>query len=537
MAKKGVNLDALIPREQFSIDEQPHPPLQGAEKITIVDLESPFFGQALRKPDFQRETNAWTPSKIVDLIRAFVDGDLIPGVILWKAGAFIFVIDGAHRLGALLAWIHDDYGDRKRSVDYALGVITDEQRMLANKTRIEVNKQVGPYQDYLAARTNPDAAAIAELRTRVSNLPVRIVTAQWVPRTDKQSAEDSFFKINQSATPIDPTETRLLKARRSASAIAARAISNAGRGHKYWAHFIPEIGSRIAQQAEEVNKVLFVPPHPGQPLTTLDVPIGGAGYNVLPFVFDLVNETNGVDTSDTTTKRAQAADTLPDDPDGATTLAYVTAVRERLTRITGRDPQSLGLHPIVYFYTRSGAFQPTAFLATLRFADRLAADNKLKQFTNARRQFEDFLVTYKEALGILTNRFGSGNRSLPWILKYYMSVLEGVWDGKTNEHIQAEFAVPKSEFAFLTVRQPFISASEDSDPAPKKRRGFNKNTKTAAFLAEALKVGTRCRLCLALVHRNSISTDHREARIKGGTNEAKNAQVSHPYCNSIKGND
>jgi hypothetical protein len=86
-----VNLDAMIPREDFAIDVQPEQ-ASGIEKISIVHLEGPFFGPDLRKPDFQRETNNWTPHKVADLVRAFVDGDLIPAVILWRAGKFVFVI-------------------------------------------------------------------------------------------------------------------------------------------------------------------------------------------------------------------------------------------------------------------------------------------------------------------------------------------------------------------------------------------------------------------------------------------------------------
>ena len=51
-----VNLDALIPREDFAV-EVPSQPVTGLDKISIVHLEGPFFGPDLRKPDFQRETN------------------------------------------------------------------------------------------------------------------------------------------------------------------------------------------------------------------------------------------------------------------------------------------------------------------------------------------------------------------------------------------------------------------------------------------------------------------------------------------------
>jgi 5-methylcytosine-specific restriction endonuclease McrA len=63
---------------------------------------------------------------------------------------------------------------------------------------------------------------------------------------------------------------------------------------------------------------------------------------------------------------------------------------------------------------------------------------------------------------------------------------------------------------------------------------FSRKTKSAAFLAEALKSPLRCALCDGLIHTNSISVDHIQARRDGGLAIINNAQLTHPYCNSIK---
>jgi hypothetical protein len=113
MAAK-VNLDAIIPREDFDVvDEQNSAVGRSKDTIAVNDLKrGEFLFSALRKPDFQRETNEWDADKVCDLIQSFLDGDLIPAVILWRyAGSYVFVIDGSHRLSALAAWINDDYGD------------------------------------------------------------------------------------------------------------------------------------------------------------------------------------------------------------------------------------------------------------------------------------------------------------------------------------------------------------------------------------------------------------------------------------------
>ena len=109
MAK--VNLDALIPREDFAVNEG-NSTSQFGQTLQIRDLEKgSFFYPVLRKPDFQRETADWAPERIASFIESYIDGDLIPAIILWQAGSNIFVIDGGHRLSALIAWVHDDYGD------------------------------------------------------------------------------------------------------------------------------------------------------------------------------------------------------------------------------------------------------------------------------------------------------------------------------------------------------------------------------------------------------------------------------------------
>jgi hypothetical protein len=97
-----VNLDALVPREDFEVVETT--PSSLIERVQIRDLESKaLFYKVVRKPDFQRETSEWGPEKIVAFIESFLDGDLIPALILWNSACQIFLIDGAHRLSAIIA--------------------------------------------------------------------------------------------------------------------------------------------------------------------------------------------------------------------------------------------------------------------------------------------------------------------------------------------------------------------------------------------------------------------------------------------------
>lgn len=148
MASNVVSLDALIPREDFAVERSSARGASGAvEKIDIHHLDNHFFLTTLRKPDFQRETAHWSPAKVVDLIKAFIDGDLIPAVILWRAGEYIFVIDGSHRLSALIAWVKDDYGDGRQSLEFFGNRISDEQKKLAEKQGSSLRLRLVPMEN------------------------------------------------------------------------------------------------------------------------------------------------------------------------------------------------------------------------------------------------------------------------------------------------------------------------------------------------------------------------------------------------------
>ena len=119
--------------------------------MKIEDLEeNRLCFQLLRKPDFQRETASWSPEKIIDLVRSYLDGDLIPSIIIWwnaKNGKVV-VIDGSHRLSALLAWVHDDYGDGEKICRPFFGRrYSARMEAFAKRTRELMQQEIGAYKD------------------------------------------------------------------------------------------------------------------------------------------------------------------------------------------------------------------------------------------------------------------------------------------------------------------------------------------------------------------------------------------------------
>lgn len=167
------------------------------------------------------------------------------------------MIDGAHRLSALIAWISDDYGDGEASSARFGSGLSPEQRKVADKTRKLIRKEIGSYAEFKGLRGQDIQDPVrSKWAKRIGSGALEI---QWVTATTSEAAEDSFFKINQAAQPIDPTERRILQTRRSPNAIAARCIARGGSGHKYWSKFTPDLQEEIESLGVEIYRILYAP--------------------------------------------------------------------------------------------------------------------------------------------------------------------------------------------------------------------------------------------------------------------------------------
>lgn len=523
MAAKGVNLDALIPREDLSVGDGLQSGAQGDPTIGDAHLRRGFFRQSLRKPDFQRETTQWSPAKVVELVEAYLDRRLIPAVILWKAGNHNFVIDGAHRLSALLAWMQDDYGDGDASKALFGSNIDPEQRAMADKTRALMDKNVGKYALFEASLTYPQVVNDIQ-KVRIGNLSVSHFVAQWVPAATSEAAEKSFFTINANATPLEATEKKILQSRRAGNSVAARAIAHAGAGYAYWKDFDEETQGKIVALGKDIYEMLYRPPLSQGAIDTLDVTVAGRGYSVLPFVFDLINFASQTRVGDSSKPTAQ--NKMPPDDTGQDTLDYLSAAFRSLSRITGKRATSLGLHPVVYFYTRGGAFQPWAFLAWSKIVDDLFEQQKVNEFCEARAAVEEFLISHKAAMTAIVHQYGSGNRSIAPLTKFWSFLLAAFMGGADGD-AALEIWRKSDDWSYLLKGDPLLRLPDD---ASKKR--ISRTTLTATIWDAALPGAPRCAICYARLHRNSTTGEHLTAKRDGGDSRPENAGISHPYCNS-----
>jgi Protein of unknown function DUF262 len=369
MPTQLVNLDAMIPREDF--EEREASAVAGARRsiteIRVEDLEQgrPLFA-TLRKPDFQRVTANWSSDKVADFVNSFMNEEFVPSLIMWEStlNGKLFVIDGAHRLSALMAWVNNDYGNGAISKKFfGDDGISEPQKRFAKQTS-ELIERLGPYAELKSYAQNPDRAPNEETRIKARKLFTSKLDLQWVGG-DAATAERSFFKINMSATVIDDTELAILKARKLPNAIATRALIHAGRGHKFWLDFGDFEQKQIEELARKAHDVLFKPILE-DPITTLELPVAGASYSSQSFrmLIDLVNMVNDVtprmwmERTAPVGKRLETIERLPEDKTGSTTISFLKGVNKAASLISGQEPNSLGLHPVVYFYGENGLFIP-----------------------------------------------------------------------------------------------------------------------------------------------------------------------------------
>lgn len=514
----NVNLDAIIPREDFEgIGQNNYGNLFAL--ISVTSFSTGLFYPFLRKPDFQRETNEWDAKKICEFLESFISGDLIPSIILWRSNSgFYFVIDGAHRLSALASWIYDDYGDGEISRKFYENTIAEEQKEIAQATRNLIHKRIGSYKAIVNSTTNSENERSEDEKSKylkiAQNLGAFSINVQWV-QGDSTKAENSFFKINQQGVQINKTEIKLLESRRKGNCIAARAIKSAGTGHKYWSSFSATNQKLIQEIAEEINKILFSPTLKN-PVKTSDLPIAGkiTSSQALPLILDFINIVNKIP--------LDFNKELTDDLNGDETLKYLKQTRKIAWRMNSIHPSSLGLHPIIYFYSPNGIHRPATVYATTAWLVEVVAKDSFKDFIKVRSNFETLLYKYGGIIDDINRKYRQTINSYSHIKEFYKLCIEFLNKGMSIDDCIKNVVLDKK---FNYLKLDFSKSSITSED-------FSTDRKSAVFIKEAVASALKCKICNGLIHKNSITIDHIDRKEDGGVGSVENGQLAHPYCNT-----
>jgi hypothetical protein len=448
---------------------------------------------------------------------------------MWRSPTtgYHFIIDGAHRISSLIAWVYDDYGDGAISRPFYSYVIPKEQKRFANQARQLIKQEVGTYADLQNVLKEPKGASQKEI-IRARNL-TRKIPLQWVlGNIDK--AEESFFNINGNPAIIDQSELGILKARKKPNAIAMRAIVKGATGHKYWHNFPPEKRTEIEKLAEEIHNLLFEPQSDSQTvIRTLELPAAGSSYrpDTFKMVFDAVNTVNNITDAmwQVNPLKMKKKDELPDETDGSKTIEFLTNVKNIAALISGTDEvekKSLGLHPMVYFYGSTGKLVPSAYVATLKFVRKLNSEDKFYEFTGIREKFESFLLMHKDFINQIGHSKGSRMRSVDSLLTMFVIVYDRLCAGIDDDAAIVSALRSTNQLSRLESRP-----TEVSD----KSKSFSRNVKNAKFIEAAMEHAFRCPICRGYLSPDKMSGDHIIRKESGGTGATDNLQWTHPYCN------
>ena len=516
---KTVTLDALVPREDFEILSTLGSSGNTRNKATlsIEDLKyDSFFFSALRKPIFQRETNEWDCNKVCSMIESFVNGELVPAIILWRnQGGYIFVIDGAHRLSSLGAWINDDYGDGNVSLDYYGNYISSEQRIVAEKTRETVNKKIGSFNEIMKICRNPNLTDNPKKQEIAKNLGALALQLQWV-EGDASKAEDSFLKINQSATKISDAELELIIQRDKAYAIASRAIVRAGKGYQYWSNFSDDAQTKIIEISKKIHFLMF-----GSGDINIDninsLPIGGMQSSNL--TLDVVTQTvkicNDIDKINLLKTGTQSEVVL-----------YLDNTIKILEYINSKEPFSLGIHPFVYFYSDIGKHKIGSYYGFLFFVKELIEKRKLNEFISVREKFEQVIYQYNFLVQQIIRRNRQSKRAYTPIKDYFVNIMNII---KRNPDLSAEEVIAElrnlQSFKYLQIE---IVDNESASVKGNFSRGKRQQIKLRTFVSSLPK----CPICGGFLDAYSNSIDHIVRKEDYGDNSFDNGQLSHLYCNT-----
>lgn len=525
-----VNLDALITRQDMEGGNQKNVPQDFGFKHSDLLKKGGMTYAILKKPDFQRSTSSWTPEKVRDMVIAYIEGETVPGVIVWRSPqSDLFVIDGAHRLSSIIAWINDDYGDGEISkAHYG----ESQNPIAAQKTRDLIEASIGSYKSLIEAVS--DSTADPKHQANAKKLVFATLPVQELRKvSDAATAEKSFLKINEQGVILSDTEKWLINSRYCPNSIAARAISLKGAGGAYWERFTDANNRRkISELSASVHKLLFTPDLDVGELKTVDLPIAGSfsASNALNLIFQFVNFANDVQTKPPA-NRAEAEKLVHVDPDGTATIRFLKKahrVASLLTNLrTSSYSHSLDLHPFIYFYSRQGHHQPTMFLAAAYWLRELDKDKKIPELEKGglRGKLEDFLLDHSFLIQAISRRARGEEKAVKRLKQYLDFLVENVCTTSSSDLLEE---VGK-RFRVATIPEP----EEDEEPtAPGSRIPIY--VKNSLFIEQELNKAEKCELCKARIPARGLSLDHRLDRKHGGSGTRENAAPTHHACNSAK---
>ena len=510
---RKVFLDAFVKKDDFNAEFNDGTRSQSMKStISISELEKDsFFLNALRKPDFQRETNDWDEDKIVEFIDSLVSNELIPSIILWKnENNLIFLIDGAHRISAVCAWINDDYGDGEISRSYYDGYIPDEQIKIAASVREKINSVIGPYSSY---KDKSISKRGIDFEKKLNNLGSIGISIQWV-FGDSRKAEESFVKINQKSTPISDRELEIITNRDESYAACTRLILRAAKGHDYISNIKnPNEKIEITKLAKEVHLLMFGKKSVNY--TDLNnLPIAGMLSSC--HTLDIIAQTVVICNNDNE-KLLKSEITFNN------LKKILINCKKTLSYIFSNEQYSLGLHPYIYFYNDIGGHKIGNYYGILQFiSDVKDKPNELNKYIRNRERLERIIMKYGFVFQQLQRKWRQSKRAYKELARFYSDLLDEIDNNIDDIVVINEISAKYNFLDFKIIDNEIIN----------KKASFSQGKKKQIKIQSMASTLLKCPICNGYLSPNSSSIDHIQRKEDNGDNSIANGQLTHLYCNT-----
>lgn len=378
------NLEHLIPRSDIEENESNGVISQSDRRSTfnLTDLEKgQFFYEQLRKPIFQRDTNEWTVERLEQLILTFLDDGLIPAIILWEdLDGSIYIIDGAHRISSLIAWVNSDYGKENELND-------------SNHNAIEeyINNKIGSYEEIKRSKNE-------KYKWQKQIIAKRSIAVQWVTG-DYGKVKESFIRINEQGVVVTADEKELIENDQLPTSKLSRAVLGHG------------LGQKSKNQNEKTKKIFqrFFKPFLSHEL------------NNYPFAGSL-NE-------DFVISKIYNAIKIIDNGEKLNLLELTEKV-ETILKLIQDD---LNISQKVYFYGATKKHKTNSFYGFIRFSLLLNENAQLyREFIENRKFFEEYLVENERHIQVISRKKRQAKRAYEEISKYYQYLLQACKTNKFN---------------------------------------------------------------------------------------------------------
>ncbi len=524
-----------IIQRKVMLPEEMSPSMQRDNfEVALTDFEKHPIIKCLFKADNQRSTECWSVQEIANFIEDCTEDQNINLCILyWKdIHGNIYIIDGAHRLSCIYAWINRYFADEQ--VTQAPN-FNDPQKQDIRYLR----NYLGDLADFQRICTD---AEFAEKKSKLEDIKISFRQVLGTP----EDARRVFQSINSDTKRLDKYEEYHLRNRGSDAYYAIYACCYINDNKSNLEELQYTRLNELIELGERIHQLLF---------STILLDNEMSHGKKIGLVNELMNIIAGDQIHNIMSlNQGERVENL---------MSHLLTILCRIaTPVKNAGVPSLGLHPYLYFY-KDQRFQITSFLAWFSIVyeiheSRMQIHHRkisFKDFTRVRRSIEFLIANFPVATTETVGKFGSGIKGYDRLQIVYNAFiclsLEMEVDFDDEKCLNTFILSMSKAFKYINFNEfyveRFLGGYDDvvvknvvgyvesiSPISRSKPKAFSALTKS--LLKHNFVVGNHnfCLICDGLIYLDSTESDHRIAKAVGGQGVLENGLLVHPICNRMK---